>query len=185
MKPAAVTFTHRIATWEDVPAIVDLMQRAISENMRGHLSAEQIDAARESMGVDRTLIEDRTYFVIETVADGKTALAGCGGWGKRKTLFGGDHTTNRDDSLSDPSKDAARIRAMYTHPSWVRCGVGSLLLKLGEDAARKAGFSVIELGSSIPGEAFYRANGYEEIGRIRKVGSNGVEDIVIKMSKRL
>ncbi|MEQ9560929.1 MAG: GNAT family N-acetyltransferase [Woeseiaceae bacterium] len=177
--------THRLATPEDIHGLAELMQAAIDENMKPFLSAVEIEAARETMGVDRTLIEDRTYFVIESMLDGKNVMVGCGGWGKRKTLYGGDHTAGRDDSFSDPAIDSARIRAMYTHPSWTRRGIGSLLLDLGEASARDAGFRTIELGSTIAGEPFYRARGYREIERYRHAGANGADKVVIRMAKEL
>jgi GNAT superfamily N-acetyltransferase len=180
-----LTFTHRIAQEGDTDAIRQLMQTSIAENMKAFLSASEIEAAKETMGVDKTLIEDGTYFLIETVHNGQTVLVGCGGWGKRKTLYGGDHTVGRDDSLSDPSNDAARIRAMYTHPDWVRRGIGSLLLDIGEDAATVAGFKTIELGSTVPGEPLYRARGYVEIERKVEKAANGSENTVIKMVKAL
>ena len=178
-------FTHRIATSTDVPAIIDLMAAAIEENMKPFLSPAEIEAAKETMGVDASLIRDRTYFLVESVVDGQTVLTGCGGWGKRKTLYGGDHSAGRDDSFSDPATDAARIRAMYTHPAWTRRGIGTLLIELGENAARDAGFSRIELGATIPGEPFYLARGYVEIGRDTHIAANGAESIVIRMVKEL
>ena len=179
------SLTHRLATPADAPGIVELMRVAIIENMKTFLSSAEIEAAKETMGVDQTLIEDQTYFVIEAVLENQTILVGCGGWGKRKTLYGGDHSANRDDSYSDPAVDAARIRAMYTHPSWIRRGVGTLLLELGEQAARDAGFKIIELGSTIPGEPFYLARGYREVGRDTHVAANGADNVVIKMVKEL
>ena len=178
-------FTHRIATQDDVPAIINLMALAIAENMKAFLSSAEIEAAKETMGVDQTLLDDKTYFVIETVVDKETILVGCGGWGKRRTLYGGSHTVGRDDSYSDPGVEPARIRAMYTHPEWTRRGIGTLLLELGEDAARSAGFSAIELGSTIPGEPLYRARGYVEISRDVFCGENGADNTVIRMSKQL
>lgn len=178
-------FTHRIAQQEDVPRIMALMQLAITQNMRAFMSAAEIEAAHESMGVDQTLIDDQTYFLIETLHAGTTILVGCGGWGKRKTLYGGDHTRGRDDRLADPAVDAARIRAMYTHPQWVRQGIGTLLLNLGEQAARDAGFRTIELGSTIPGEPLYRARGYREVSRRVETTANGADNVIIKMVKTL
>ena len=178
-------FTHRLALPADVPAIVELMQQSIAENMKAYLSAAEIESARETMGVDWTLIDDRTYFVIEAVHNRQSVLVGCGGWGKRRTLYGGDHTVGRDDSFSNPAVDAARIRAMYTHPSWVRRGIASLLLELGESAARNAGFRRIELGSTIPGEPFYLARGYREVSRVTNMAANGAANVVIRMSKDL
>lgn len=180
-----IDLTYRLAVPEDVPEIVELMQLSILENMKSFLSPDEIEAAQETMGVDWTLIEDETYFVVETVQNNKRVLVGCGGWGKRKTLYGGDHTVGRDDTLSDPAVDAARIRAMYTHPSWTRCGVGTLLLDIGESAARDAGFSTIELGSTIPGEPFYIARGYKEVSYETQIANNGAKNVVIKMIKEL
>ena len=176
--------THRLARPADVPAIRELMRLAIAENMKAYLSPEELVAAQETMGVDNSLIEDGTYYLIETKQNDETLLVGCGGWGKRKTLYGGDHTPGRDDSYGDPARDAARIRAMYTHPAWVRRGVGSLLLDVGETAARAAGFRTIELGSTVPGEPFYLARGYQEIERTTHIGANGADSVVIKMFKR-
>jgi len=153
--------------------------------MKSFLSPAEIEAARETMGVDWTLIEDGTYFLVETAGSGQRILVGSGGWGKRRTLYGGDHTKGRDDSFSDPAVDSARIRAMYTHPSWIRRGIGTLLLDLGEKAARDAGFKSIELGSTIPGEPFYLARGYKEVSRNTQIAANGTPNIVIKMVKNL
>jgi GNAT superfamily N-acetyltransferase len=180
-----VDFTYRLATPEDVPEIAELMRVSIIENMKSFLTAAEVEAAKETMGVDWTLIEDQTYFVIEADQDAKKIMVGCGGWGKRKTLYGGDHTTGRDDSFSDPAVDAARIRAMYTHPSWVRCGVGTFLLEISEAAARDAGFKKIELGSTLAGEPFYITREYKEVGRDMHVSTNGEDNVVIRMEKEL
>ena len=182
---SSVVKTHRIATTEDIPVIQELMRAAIAENMKFFLSTAEIEAAQETMGVDRSLIKDGTYFVIETVHQGSCVMIGCGGWGKRKTLYGGDHTLGRDDSLSNPAVDAARIRAMYTHPSWTRQGIGTLLLDLGEEAARVIGFKTIELGSTLPGEPLYSARGYREVERETHKAANGSDNVVIKMVKAL
>ena len=182
---ANIKLSHRLAQREDIPAIVELMSASIEENMKAFLSPQEIAAARETMGVDQTLIEDQTYFVIETIHETKTVMVGCGGWGKRKTLYGGDHSQGRDDSLSDPKVDAARIRAMYTHPDWARQGIGTYLLDIGEAAAKTYGFKTIELGSTVPGYPLYLARGYIEVSRTAKIADNGVENVNIKMSKAL
>ena len=161
------------------------MAASIAENMKAFLSAAEIEAARATMGVDQTLIDDGTYFLIETIVQGETVVVGCGGWGKRRTLYGGDHTVGRDDSYSDPATEAARIRAMYTHPDWTRQGIGTLLLDLGEQAARDAGFKTIELGSTVPGEPLYLARGYLPLSRHEEIESNGAVNVIIKMTKVL
>lgn len=178
-------FTHRLATRDDMPAIMSLMKLAIAENMKAFLSPAEISAAQATMGLDTTLIDDRTYFIIEAVRDGETHMVGCGGWGKRKTLYGGNHTIGRDDSFADPATDAARIRAMYTHPRWTRRGIGTLLLDLGEAAARAAGFKSIELGSTLPGEPLYAARGYREVSRDEQITESGAKNVIIVMRKTL
>ncbi len=179
------SFTYRIAQQYDIPSIIALMQLSIEENMKAFLSKEEIEAAKETMGVDQTLIDDGTYFLIEAEENGEKVLVGCGGWGKRRTLYGGNHTKGRDDSLSNPNTEAARIRAMYTHPQWTRRGIGGLLIELGEQAARDAGFSKMELGSTVAGEALYLAKGYKEVSRENHIGENGSDNLVIKMEKAL
>lgn len=178
-------FQARIATPDDVPAIRELMRKAIEVNMQAFLSKAEIEAAKETMGVDQTLIDDGTYFVIETEWQGQTRMVGCGGWGKRRTLYGGNHSPGRDDSLSDPAHEPARIRAMYTHPDHTRQGIGTLLLELGEAAARQAGFQDIDLGSTLAGEPLYRARGYVELSRVTHTGANGEPNVVIHMRKPL
>ena len=178
-------FFCRLAIESDVASIAELMMLSIEINMREFLSPEQIEANKESMGVDLMLIEDGTYFVVEAIEAERKLMVGCGGWSKRRTLFGGNHTRGRDDSFSDPIKEPARIRAMYTHPDWIRMGIGSRLLTEGESAAKKAGFKEIELGSTTPGEPLYLARGYSEISREKRVAANGHENVIIKMRKSL
>ncbi len=178
-------FKSGLAGADDIPQIVELMRASIEINMKAFLSEKEIEAAKESMGLDQSLIEDQTYFVIETLQNSLTIMVACGGWGKRKTLYGGDHTQGRDDSLSDPSKDPARIRAMYTHPQWIRKGLGTMLLDLGEGAARNAGFKTIELGSTVPGLPLYETRGYKAYFTEEIPGSNGEIKTVIHMRKEL
>jgi GNAT superfamily N-acetyltransferase len=132
------------------------------------------------MGLDTQLIDDGTYFIVES--DGK--LAGCGGWSRRATLYGGDQSPGRSAVLLDPSKDAARIRAMYTHPHHTREGVGRLILSLCEEAARSEGFKKVELMATMAGEPLYRASGYEPHERLVD-DRRGVAVPLLRMSKSL
>jgi GNAT superfamily N-acetyltransferase len=132
------------------------------------------------MGLDTQLIDDGTYFVIEQ--DG--VLVGCGGWSRRATMYGSDNTPGRDAALLDPKTDAARIRAMYTHPDHVRKGIGRLILELCENAAWAQGFSCAELGATLAGEPLYRACGYKEIERFVD-DRGGVPVPLLRMSKTL
>jgi GNAT superfamily N-acetyltransferase len=132
------------------------------------------------MGLDRQLIDDGTYFVIEQAG----ALAGCGGWSRRATLYGGDHSSGRDAALLDPAGDAARVRAMYTHPAFVRRGVGRLILRLCEGAARAEGFARAELVATLAGEQLYAACGYQAVERFVDE-RGGVPVPLVRMRKAL
>ncbi|MEO7365085.1 MAG: GNAT family N-acetyltransferase [Sphingomicrobium sp.] len=150
-------FDHRLATLNDRPALVRLMDRAIDELQRGFLSPDQIVASHAMMGIDTALIADGTYFIIEEAG----ATAGCGGWSRRATLFGGDHSTElREPRLLDPASEPARIRAMYTDPNFVRRGVGRLILELCEQAAAAEDFTQTEMMATLSGEPLYSAAGY-------------------------
>ena len=154
--------TSRLAGPDDIPALDAVMDAAIAELQRGFLSPAQIAASRTIMGLDRQLIADGTYFVVE--ADGR--VAGCGGWSRRATLYGGDHSPGRDAALLDPAKDAARVRAMYTHPDFARRGVGRLILALCEEAAGADGFTRLELMGTMSGQPLYLSAGYTVIEQI-------------------
>jgi GNAT superfamily N-acetyltransferase len=156
-------FTSRVARPEDVPRLAAVMDAAISELQRGFLDAEQIEASRAVMGIDTQLIEDGTYFVIEA-PDGE--IAGCGGWSRRATMYGNDHSPGRDTKLLDPASDAARVRAMYTNPKFARRGVGRLVLSLCESAAAAEGFRRLELVGTLSGEPLYTAYGFTAVERI-------------------
>lgn len=128
------------------------------------------------------MIADRTYFLVETAE----RLAGCGGWSRRATLYGGDHNPAlRDATLLDPPHDAARVRAMYTDPDFARRGVGRLVLDLCETAAREAGFNRVELMATLAGEPLYLACGYRPIERVMKLSAEGPPVPGVRMVKSL
>ena len=177
-----MSLTHRLAVEADLPALKDLMGRAIAELQRGFLSDAEIAASHAVMGLDTQLVADRTYFLIE--ADGQ--LAGCGGWSRRATLYGGDHSTAlRDAALLDPAKDAARVRAMYTDPAFARRGVGRLILSLCEAAAAAEGFRRAQLMATLSGEPLYLACGYQQIERTASAPVDGVRVPLVLMGKAL
>lgn len=154
--------TSRLAGEDDLPALEAVMAAAIGELQKGFLTPEQIAASRTIMGLDRQLVADRTYFIVE--ADGR--IAGCGGWSRRATLYGGDHTPGRDPELLDPVNDPARVRAMYTHPDFARRGVGRLILQLCEEAARAEGFVRLELMGTLSGRPLYESYGFQALEEI-------------------
>jgi GNAT superfamily N-acetyltransferase len=173
------TFTHRLARRDDIAALNLLMAAAIRELLPAFLPPQAVEASFDVMGLDTQLIDDGTYFVIEHAG----AIAGCGGWSRRATLFGGDHAAKRDAALLDPRKDAARVRAMYTSPSFVRRGIGRHVLGLCEQAAAAGGFARAELAATVAGEPLYLACGYREIERFEVDTRCGIRVPLILMGK--
>ena len=151
--------TDRRATHADGDMLRRLADRSIAELQRDFLTEDQIEASRAIMGIDTQLIDDGTYFVVE-IGD---ELAGCGGWSRRATLYGGDATSGRDAALLDPTIDAARVRAMYTSPEFARRGVGRRILELCEADARAEGFRRLELMATLSGRSLYESYGFVAI----------------------
>ena len=176
-----MSFPHRLATLDDIPRLNRLMESSIRELLAPSLTSEQIEASFSVMGLDRQLIEDGTYFVVE-VGD---RIAGCGGWSRRATLFGGDHTQGRDARLLDPSSEPARVRAMYTDPAFARRGVGRLILALCERAALREGFRRAELAATMGGVPLYRACGYIDLEDLTTETPSGIRVPMVRMGKVL
>jgi GNAT superfamily N-acetyltransferase len=174
--------SHRLATEHDLPALRHLMERAIAQLQAGFLTPEQVVASALTMGLDTQLVRDRTYIVV--AADG--VMAGCGGWSFRSTLYGGDDSVvAREPRILDPASDAARIRAMYTDPDFVRRGIGRMVLAACETAARAAGFGRAEMMATLAGEPLYRACGYVPIEYVESEPVPGVIVPLIRMGKVL
>jgi len=176
----ATGLTHRIATPGDAPALAGVMEAAIAELQKGFLDPAQIESSRMIMGLDRQLLVDGTYFMV---LDGDR-IAGCGGWSRRATLYGGDHTPGRDAALLDPATEPARVRAMYTHPAFARRGVGRLILDLCEAAARAEGFRRVELMATLSGRALYSQCGYQDIEAIEDA-RGGAAVPLVRMGKAI
>ncbi|USI75152.1 GNAT family N-acetyltransferase [Sphingomonas morindae] len=157
------------------------MTRAIDALQADLLSAEQIAASHAIMGLDTQLIEDGTYLVAETGG----VIAACGGWSRRATLYGGDHSEElRNPELLDPTTDPAKIRAMYTHPDFTRRGIGRLILNRCEQAAADHGFAAAELMATLSGERLYVTCGYVAVEHVEAV-ANGIRVPLIRMRKVL
>ena len=166
----------------DIPALEKLIPLSVRGLQSAHYSEAQMESALGSVfGVDRQLIRDETYFVVESEGE----LIGCGGWSKRKTLFGSDHQTNRDDAELDPATEAARIRAFFIHPNWTRRGLGRAILNECEKAIRAAGFGSIELAATLPGVPFYAAFGYLSGERSDVPLPSGLSLGIVRMTKQL
>jgi GNAT superfamily N-acetyltransferase len=187
----------RLAVPADLPALRELIEASVRGLQARDYSQQQMDAAlRTVFGVDSRLIADGTYFVAEAAARrrdqlasptqlGHTAavMAGCGGWSKRKTLYGGDRWRERQDDLLDPLHDAAKIRAFFIHPDWARRGIGSMMLDACEAAAMAAGFTRFEMGATLTGAKLFRERGYAALEPIDLPLENGITLPIIHMSK--
>jgi GNAT superfamily N-acetyltransferase len=175
----------RRAVEADVPALRVLIEVSVRGLQASDYSATQIESALATVyGVDSQLIADGTYFVVEANS-AKPVIVACGGWSKRKTLYGGDRWTRREDTLLDPAKDAAKIRAFFVHPGWVRRGIGTLLLDACERAALQAGFRRFEMGATLSGVPLYRARGYIAVENLSVPLANGESLPIVHMEKTI
>jgi len=177
-----MTWTPRLATAADIPAIAALIPHSVRVLQAPYYSAAQLEAAiGDIFAVDSQLIGDGTYFVIE--AEG--AIVAGGGWSRRRSLCGGDARRGDDEAVLDPRTDPARIRAFYVHPHWARRGLGRALIVACEDAIRSAGFGAITLSATLAGQPLYSALGYVARERSEFELANGSTFTVVAMDKRL
>jgi GNAT superfamily N-acetyltransferase len=192
-----VNFTIRQAVFDDIPVLRVLIDASVRRLQAQDYTPTQIESALATVyGVDSQLIADGTYFVVEAEAqhsnlsaretsDAQPVIVACGGWSKRRTLYGGDRWTAREDTLLDPRVDAAKIRAFFVHPNWVRRGIGTIILNECERAAAEAGFRRFEMGATLTGVPLYRARGYVELERMGVPLANGESLPIVHMEKRL
>lgn len=170
----------RPATSADIPALEILIPLSVRSLQAAHYSAAQMEAALGPVfGVDRQLISDGTYFVVEH----EDQIIGCGGWSRRKAMYGGDRGRAGEDALLDPDKDAARVRAFFIHPAWARRGIGRRILAECEAAILAAGFTRTELVATLTGEPLYAAVGYKVVERFDAPLPNGLGLPTVRMCK--
>ncbi|MGD0414752.1 MAG: GNAT family N-acetyltransferase [Terriglobales bacterium] len=179
----------RLAETRDIPLLRELIEASVRGLQAGDYSAAQLEnALRTVYGVDTQLISDGTYFVAEEMESlAAPLLVGCGGWSKRKTLFGGDRWkelgAGREDLLLDPATEAGKIRAFFVHPAWARRGIGGMILEACEAAAEAAGFQRLEMGATLTGVPFYRAKGYVELEAVEAALGDGLTLPIVRMGK--
>jgi GNAT superfamily N-acetyltransferase len=179
----------RPALLADVPVLSALIDASVRRLQAEDYSPAQREGALATVfGVDTQLIADGTYLVVEHCpADSQLppAIVACGGWSKRKTLYGADQWTDRQDDLLDPQRDGAKIRAFFIHPDWARRGIGTLLLKACEDAAKSAGFRRFEMGATLTGAKLFRARGYLPVKNMAVPLNNGESLPIVHMEKQI
>lgn len=182
--PPSIHVRHAVPA--DIPALRALIEVSVRQLQAQDYTPTQIESALQSVfGVDSQLIADETYFVAEArPAESQPITVGCGGWSRRKTLFGSDHWTGRENALLDPRHDAAKIRAFFIDPAWARRGIGSLVLEICENAAKSAGFKRFEMGATLSGVRLFRARGYVALENLSVPLPNGEFLPVVRMSKQ-
>ncbi len=187
----------RLALPSDIPVLQALIDVSVRGLQAQDYTLAQIEGALKTVfGVDSQLIADGTYLVAEAVPSGSKSdepesdgaaslIVGCGGWSKRKTLYGGDRWTGREDELLDPLRDAAKIRAFFIHPAWARQGIGGMILEACEAAARAVGFTRYEMGATLTGAKLFGVKGYVAVKPISIPLINGEVLPVIHMERRV
>jgi GNAT superfamily N-acetyltransferase len=186
-----MTIRVRLAEAPDIPVLRELIAASVRGLQSRDYSPAQLESAlRTVYGVDTQLISDGTYLAAEEIEPlmefpRAALLVGCGGWSKRKTLYGGDQVAAREDSLLDPDTDAARIRAFFVHPAWARRGIGGMILEACETAAAAAGFRRLEMGATLTGIPFYRSKGYVEAEAVEVPLEDGLTLPIVRMERRM
>lgn len=181
----------RVASEADIPVLWKVIKVSVCELQKRDYNGRQIKLALKNVyGVDKQLIADGTYYAAEATQDegsrgAQAWIVGCGGWSKRRTLFGGDQWGARDDDLLDATRDAAKIRAFFVRPEWARRGIGTMILGVCEAAAKAAGFGRLELGATLSGVPFYRAKGYFAIGDVDVPLGQGEVLPIVRMTKAI
>ncbi len=171
----------RLANENDIPAIEALIPLSVRGLQAAHYSAAQMDAALGTIfGIDRQLIADRTYFAVDS---SEGVLVGCGGWSKRRALFGGDAHRSEGNPELDPKTDAARIRAFFVHPQFARQGIARAIMVACEQAIIDAGFRRVEISATLAGEPLYLAFGYTVVERYRIPMRDGLQLPVVRLTK--
>jgi GNAT superfamily N-acetyltransferase len=172
----------RVARMDDVPALEQLIPLSVRGLQKAHYSPALMEAAIGPIfGVDRQLIRDETYFVVEEAKE----IVGCGGWSRRRTLYGSDTSGVRENTLLDPKIDAARVRAFFVHPTWARRGIGRAIMRACELAIIEAGFRQVEISATLTGELLYASFGYETVAHYDIPMAGGLNLPVVKMTKKI
>jgi GNAT superfamily N-acetyltransferase len=178
-------FTIRAARPSDIDELRSLIELSVRRLQRNDYTPAQIEGALgHALGLDTQLIEDGTYFAAVPLSN-PDSIAGCGGWSFRRTLYGSDHGPHRETGLLDPATEPAKIRAIFVHPEWARQGLGTQILKHCEDAAQRAGFRSLEMGSTLTGVPLYSLKGYERREDVGVPLPNGEVLPIVHMVKRL
>jgi GNAT superfamily N-acetyltransferase len=181
-KQTGIDWRPRPARADDLPALEALIPLSVRTLQAPYYSPAQMEAALGPVfGVDHQLIRDGTYFVVEQ----EGTIVGCGGWSRRRSLYGGDSGRAGEDGLLDPQRDAARVRAFFVHPAWARRGIGRSIMATCEEAIEQSGFRTVDIVATLAGEPLYAAFGYAVVERYGIALAGGLSLPAVRMTKRI
>jgi GNAT superfamily N-acetyltransferase len=170
----------RVATLADADRIEVLMKESAAAIFPRWYDEQGAASAVEHVAVvDRMLLEDGTYFVLEAGGE----IVACGGWSRRDRLYTGSGDGGDDARLLDPATEPARVRAMFVRDDWTRRGLGRRIIDACEEAARREGFSRMALSATLPGVPLYQACGFEPLEEVDTVLVDGVRLRCVTMEK--
>ncbi len=174
--------TLRLATLPEANLIDSLMKASTREIFPRFYDERQVESSiRYVSAVDRTLIADGTYFVLD--AEGE--LVGCGGWSRRDKLYAGTLEGDTDAPLLDPNTQPAFVRAMFVRSDWTRHGLGTRILEACESAAKADGFRNLALMATLPGIPLYEHYGFHISERLVIPLADGVNIGMAAMEKEI
>jgi GNAT superfamily N-acetyltransferase len=176
----SIDWRPRLAREDDIPTLEALIPISVRCLQAPHYSPAQMEAALGPIfGVDRQLIRDGTYFLVEYAGQ----VVGCGGWSKRRSLYGSDGHRAEPDPELDPKRDPARVRAFFVHPTWARRGIGRSIMIACERAIRESGFRTVDIVATLAGEPLYVSFGYSVVERYDIPMVDGLNLPVVRMTK--
>ena len=172
----------RVARPDDASRVDALMKESVAEIFPRYYDEQQVaSSVRYVAEVDPMLLEDGTYFVVESEGE----LVACGGWSRRDRLYTGSGDSAGDGRILDPTIEPAKVRAMFVRSDWTRRGLGRRILEECEVAARREGFRELVLGATLPGVPLYLASGFEAVEEGEVALSDGVRLGYVSMTKSL
>ena len=153
------------------------MDAAIAELQRRFLDDDQISSSRAIMGIDTQLIDDGTYFVVESEGGSPAAVAGAVG----RPSTAATHARSRQQAARPDGRPGARAGDVHESGPCPTGGRPPDPLTL-RTAAASEGFTRLELMSTLSGEPLYTAYGFRPLERLLDA-TGGAPVPIIRMDK--
>src|SRR3990167_2943868 len=157
----------RIARAEDASEVSHVLLRSYDTLYRGWYRQDVLALALPQLTrANPTLLSSGRYFV--GIADNQ--IVACGGWS------GAPPTRGRDGP--------PHLRHFATDPRYLGRGFGGAIVVRSLDEARRVGFSLMEVISSLTAEAFYARHGFVPVAQVRQ-RMGGVDFDCVLMRRHL